>query len=79
MRRFQTETGRCTKQVVLTPYMGSTRTVSLAGLEAIITSMNAACPDLRQELIKLGEEDQAEIRAHYQKLKELDSEEKKNS
>ena len=35
-------------------------------------------PELRQELIKLGEEDQTEIRGHYQKLKALKTDEKKD-
>ncbi len=39
--------------------------------------MNVAFPELRQELIQLGEEDQAEIRAHYQTLKSLETEEEK--
>ena len=37
-------------------------------------SMNVAYPQHRLELIKLVEEDQSEIRYHYQKLKGLDSE-----
>lgn len=36
--------------------------------------MNVAFPQHRDELIKLVEEDQSEIRHHYQKLKVLDSE-----
>ena len=39
--------------------------------------MDVAFPDLRQELIRLGKEDQAEIRSHYQKLKVLKCEEDK--
>ncbi|HET8992118.1 MAG TPA: hypothetical protein VFN31_03755 [Candidatus Saccharimonadales bacterium] len=39
--------------------------------------MSVAFPELRQDLIQLGEEDQAEIRAHYQTLKSLEAEEEK--
>lgn len=39
--------------------------------------MDVKFPELRQELIKLGSDDQAEIRAHYQKLNLLKSEEEK--
>jgi hypothetical protein len=35
--------------------------------------MDIVFSELRQELIKLGEEDQTEIRAHYQKLKLLET------
>ena len=33
--------------------------------------MSVVYPELRQELIKLGEEDQTEIREHYKKLNAL--------
>jgi hypothetical protein len=39
--------------------------------------MNIAFPHYQKELVKLGEEDQQEIRSHYQKLKLLESEEEK--
>jgi len=40
--------------------------------------MDLAFPELTQELIKLGEENQTEIRAHYQKLKALEIEEERS-
>ena len=40
--------------------------------------MTLIYPELRQELIKLGEEDQTEIRRYYQKLKALKTDEKKD-
>lgn len=39
--------------------------------------MKLAYPKLRQELIKLGEEDQTEIRGHYQLLKALKTDQEK--
>jgi hypothetical protein len=39
--------------------------------------MHVVFPQFEEELVSLGEQDQLEIRGHYQKLKQLDSEEKK--